>query len=84
MIEEILHVDDADDVVEVAVAEGKAGEGAFLDDVEQFIDGLVECEVINVGARRHDLADFQLGKFKGAGEKFSFRRSDGSRVDRLS
>lgn len=83
MIEEVFHVDDAEDVIEIAVAEGEAGVGALLDDAEHFVDGLFEGEEIDFGAGRHDLADFELIKIEGASDKVAGSGGDGAGTDCL-
>jgi len=55
--EQVFHVDHAHDVVEIAVAEGHAAVGAFLDGFEHLSEGLIDQQKIDLCSRGHDLAD---------------------------
>ena len=66
--EQILHVHQADDVIQIAFAQRHARVVAVLDGLEHLADRLADHEIIDLRARGHDLADLQVAELEGAGE----------------
>jgi hypothetical protein len=81
--EEVFDMNEADDVIEISVTDGEAGEGGFLNGSQEVADGLPDDEKIDMGARHHDLADLEIFEREGAGEQGAAELGDNALGDRL-
>ena len=64
--EQILGVDEADDVVEILLVDGQAGEAGHRHRGDRPLDRRVDLEGLDLHPRMHDLADHAVAEAQGA------------------
>ena len=78
MVEQILHVNLPNHVVEVGSAERKARESAALNRAENFAQRLVDQKKIHFRPRSHNLANLKRSKLERIGEEICLAPGNGS------
>jgi len=68
LVSSVLHMDQPDHLVDVAVAKREAGVGALLDRAKNLSERLLQEQEIDLRARGHDLPHFEVAELEGAGE----------------